>query len=159
MKCVECGVSVHLTNGQTQIDIGLDKPVRVQGVEYGECESCGEVYEFVPRYPLLLRSTALELAKKPGRLTPKEIRFLREVLDLKSKDMANRISVDKTTYSKYENGKQRMDKSIEMLFRVVFQAVLAGYHYDVPKLRSQTAKASKMTAKNHDNTWTVELSS
>lgn len=159
MKCVECGASVRLTKGPTQIDIGLDKPVRVRGVEHGECRSCGEAYEFVPRYPRLLTSTAFELAKKPARLMPKEIRFLREVLDLKSKDMAERISVDKTTYSKYENGKQPMDKSIEMLFRMVVQAELAGHHYDVPKLKSQKPTAAKMTADNRKDVWTVELAS
>ncbi len=158
MKCVECGNTVRLKKGSVQVDIGLDKPIKVAGVEHGECRRCGESYEFVPRYPELLRTIAEQVAEKPQRLTAKEIRFLRDVLDMKSKEVAERIAVDKTTYSKYENAKQVMDTSIERLFRFIVLAELAGHHYDVPKLTTKKPKAVKLTAQSRKGTWAVEAS-
>lgn len=80
--------------------------MRIRGVEHGQCRKCGKTYEFVPRFPHLLRTTALELAKTLGRLTPKEIRFLRDVLGAMSKEILSRELGEDKRWVRWAGGRR-----------------------------------------------------
>jgi len=76
--------------------------VTLVGIEVSECPSCGERLVSIPRMAQLHRAIALELIKKPAKLAPAEIRFLRKHLGLAAKDFAARIGVEPETVSRWE---------------------------------------------------------
>src|SRR5688500_10533539 len=98
MKC-ECGNEMTERRGNTLLDEGGVK-ITLEDVRIFSCPACGNETPSIPRMESLFREVALELAAKPEKLMPQEIRFLRKHLGLSSKDFATVMGVDPTTVSK-----------------------------------------------------------
>jgi putative zinc finger/helix-turn-helix YgiT family protein len=97
--------------------------VKLQGVPVYRCEQCGAEEVEIPKLGDLLRLLANMVAKKPGRLTGDELRFLRKHLGWSQHDAARQLlnSDANETISRWENGKQSASFAAEQLLRVLVE--------------------------------------
>jgi DNA-binding transcriptional regulator YiaG len=79
----------------------------------------------IPDLEGLAAAVSMERCLIPVQLAPQEIRFVREVLQLRSGELAGRIDVDPATFSRYETGAQGVGEQTERLFRIFVCATLA----------------------------------
>lgn len=68
----------------------------------------------------------LSLATKPGELTGKELRFLRQNLGLSQKDVGRIVGVDAQTVARWEKGETGINAAADKLVRLCFMAHVAG---------------------------------
>ena len=66
------------------------------------CPYCRDEIK-VPRIEQLHRSLAMAVIRRPGRLTPHEIRFLRKWRGWSGADFARTMGVDRATVSRWES--------------------------------------------------------
>lgn len=93
MKCTECGNATTKSVGDhLYLESGLDNVILRNTTKY-TCESCGAVKVAIVAMGQLHRAIASLLATKPARLTTKEVRFLRDHLDLNNKEFAELMGV------------------------------------------------------------------
>ncbi|MBI2898143.1 MAG: YgiT-type zinc finger protein [Deltaproteobacteria bacterium] len=121
MKCQECrGEMTSRREAHRYVESGLPN-VTLVDVEVRQCPRCGERTVGIPRVEELHRLLALELARKPERLLPNEIRFLRKYLGLSGVDFAERMRVDPATVSRWEREQepQPMGPQAELLLRLM----------------------------------------
>lgn len=81
---------------------GLPNVVLVD-VEVARCPGCGEQTVALPHVETLHRQLALAVIRRPGRLTPREIRFLRKWRGWSSTEFARHMGVDRATVSRWES--------------------------------------------------------
>ena len=79
----------------------------------------------VPDIEGLAAAVAMARCLIPVQFAPQEIRFMREVLAMRSGELAARIDVDPATFSRYETGAQGIGELVERLFRIFICATLA----------------------------------
>ena len=121
MKCPECRTQMTSTREPHRYaESGLPN-VTLVDVEVRHCPKCGERAVAIPRVEELHRLLALELARKPERLLPNEVRFLRKHLGLSGVDFAERMRVDPATVSRWERADdpQAMGPQAELLLRLM----------------------------------------
>lgn len=92
--------------------------VTLQKVEVRRCPKCGETEVAIPGLESLHRSLALVLIRKPGRLVPAEIRFLRKYLGWSGADFAARMGPTAETVSRWETGATPMGPTADRLLRL-----------------------------------------
>ncbi|MCX2560589.1 hypothetical protein OQ252_04115 [Acetobacter farinalis] len=109
---------------------GLGLPYAVTLVDAAEEEvddTTGEVIGIsVPDMEGLAAAVAMARVLIPVGLLPQEVRFLRDVLDMRSAEMAKALSMDASTYSRWENGKQTVGQWADKQMRLVVVTVLQG---------------------------------
>lgn len=106
MKCSECGNAMTRTFGDHHYtESGLDN-VLLHGITKYECESCGAKRVVIPAMAKLHRVIARSLARKPARLVPAEVAFLRDHLDLSNKDFAELMGVSPEHASRWTTSDQ-----------------------------------------------------
>lgn len=107
--------------------MGLPYPVVVHDAAVQIVDTAtGEVRGVsIPDLEGLAAAVAMERCLIPVQLAPQEIRFVREVLRLRSGELAARIDVDPATFSRYETGAQGVGEQTERLFRIEVCATLA----------------------------------
>ena len=101
--------------------LGAPFPVIMNsGVTEKFCGECGKIVSHIIAKPNeLIAAAAVLRATNPMRLSGSDIKFLRNSLGLKSKELADEISVKAETLSRFENDKQPMSKAPEKLLRAV----------------------------------------
>jgi transcriptional regulator with XRE-family HTH domain len=93
--------SVFLTNGvQTKFD-----------------HTTGKWVTEITNLPGLIAAVVRTRVMHPRKLSSAELRFIREALCVKSKDIAKDIQVTPSHYSRYENGQKTMSPATEMVYR------------------------------------------
>jgi putative zinc finger/helix-turn-helix YgiT family protein len=70
-------------------------------------------------------------ARKMGLMLPKEIRELRESLDLTQKELSDLLQIGEKTYTRWETGRERPSRSMNILLRA-----LRDGRIDIPYLRA-----------------------
>lgn len=101
MKCTECGNAMTKRVGEHHYtESGLDN-VLLHSVTKYECESCGTRRVVIPAIAQLHRTIARELARKPARLVPAEVAFLRDHLELSNKEFAELMGVSPEQASRW----------------------------------------------------------
>ncbi|MBS0986634.1 hypothetical protein [Acetobacter thailandicus] len=109
---------------------GLGLPYAVTLVDAAEEEiddKTGEVIGIsVPDMEGLAAAVAMARVLSPIGLLSQEVRFLRDVLDMGSAEMAKALSMDASTYSRWENGKQSVGQWADKQIRLVVVTVLQG---------------------------------
>jgi putative zinc finger/helix-turn-helix YgiT family protein len=100
-RCIECGSTLTIRKGPRRYGHGVN--VVLNNVEVRICGDCGEEYEVIPNIENLHKVIATSLAKKPVRLTPGEIRFLRTYLGHSSQDFAEILGIRPETITRWEN--------------------------------------------------------
>jgi len=95
MKCIECGSTMTKS-------VENHKYESLPGVTLWRCANCGEHEIVIEDLEGLNRFVALVLVKKPARLSGPEVRFLRKSMGWSQSDFANKMGVDKSTVSRWE---------------------------------------------------------
>ena len=99
----------------------LGAPFRVilsSGVSESVCSDCGASTALHLEKPTeLVAAVAMLRSLHSLKLSGDDIKFLRKALDMKSKELANAISVVPETFSRFENSRQPISESIEKLLR------------------------------------------
>jgi len=121
IKCPKCGsfISSKVATYQYK-ESGIDN-IFLENIPVYDC-SCGISFASIFRVPRLNELISKTLLKKPSLLKGNEIRFLRKSLYMSSKSFAEKLSIGKTTLSKWENDIQphrvTYDKLIRLLYTV-----------------------------------------
>jgi putative zinc finger/helix-turn-helix YgiT family protein len=119
-RCVMCGGGpvIYKTGNWKDTSIGLPN-ITLIGITLGKCKQCGERYVGIPRALELHNLIASRVASKRGRLTGKEIRFLRSHLGWSSGvEFAQHFGVSPETVSRWENGKEPIGPVADRLLRM-----------------------------------------
>ncbi len=106
--------------------------VKVEGLKTPKCKKCGLVSPDSEANEQITRAF-LRLAKL---LTPTQIRINREALDLTQEQLASALGIAEATVSRWENGVQIQQRSLDNLLRLFF---------GVPKARSLLIKGKLNT--------------
>jgi putative zinc finger/helix-turn-helix YgiT family protein len=122
MRCPNCDGSEFDVRREDHVyeEAGLENVVLV-GLEISYCKACNEKLIHFPRLAQLNRLIAFDLAGRPEKLAPAEIRFLRKYLGYSQTDFGAIIDADVSTVSRWENGKQEMGSTSERLLRLMVQ--------------------------------------
>ena len=157
MKCLNCGHKMKASVGPYKYsECGLDG-VTLVDVDVRQCSACGETEVSIPRIEELHKTIALIIARKDSRLSPKEIRFLRTYLGYSSVDFANRIGVSAEQVSRWENGKNSMQKPTELLVRLLVLSEKPLDSYSFVELGEASPKKLPMRLERAGKGWHSDL--
>jgi len=157
-RCGVCGEAMETRRENYKYDgSGLDN-VTLAGIEVRHCPKCGNRVALIPEIDGLHKVIAMSLVEKPSRLLPKEIRFLRKWLGLSSQDMAQKIGVDRSTWSKYESVKdsQPMGRQTERLLRLMVRYEKPVESYPLEKWATEEPHAERLTLVPRKDGWHTE---
>jgi putative zinc finger/helix-turn-helix YgiT family protein len=132
MTCVDCGGPLKATRAPYRYtDSGLPGVVLL-GVEVRRCSKCGTEEVAIPRVEDLHRLIAQEVIRRPHRLTPGEIKYLRKWLGWSGVDFARHMGTTPETVSRWEQGRVPMSPQADRLLRlmVTTRAPVADYTLD-----------------------------
>lgn len=96
---------------------GLDNVYLVNGYQREETED-GSVVS-IQDLDGLHRAIATDLATRPGRLTGRELRFLRSMLRLSQQKLGEHAGVQRVTVTRWENG-EAVPLAVETLVRALW---------------------------------------
>ncbi len=107
--------------------LGLPYPVTLRGGVVREVDAAtGETLGYaITDLDGLVAAVAMIRALHDVKLSGDEIRFMRKAVDMSAKSLANKIDVDPSTFSRWENGIQTMNEHIERIFRLYICDTLA----------------------------------
>ena len=133
MKCMICGEAMFTQRENYQYTASGLPYVTLQQVEVSRCPHCGETEVAIPHIEALHRAIATALVRKPARLTPEEIRYLRKYLGWSGADFAAHMGVTAETVSRWEHGTTPMGSTANRLLRllVVTQVPVQDYSADL----------------------------
>lgn len=149
--CWACGGRLRVIKGQPYhyIESGLDN-VWLHGINQYQCESCPEGGPEIPNVDELHILIGSMLICKKYPLTGKEIKYIRKELGLKSKELANLISVSPQEFSKWENEKDFIkppyDKSLRLIYVLNAEDKLGRVLHNGIRFTKQMASAKKPPA-------------
>ncbi len=122
IKCSECGHEIDHTTAVPRYNYqGLGVPaVLVNAVEETRCPNCNSVEStLIPNLNGLIASAAAERISIPIRLNGREIRFLREALDLTCAQLAQTLGVRNDLISRCEHDAETLGEHLERNFRAL----------------------------------------
>lgn len=90
--------------------------LRVAELEVPRCKKCGQIVFDVAAN----RQITDTLRDEVGLLFPEQIRQNREALGLRQRELANLIGIAEATLSRWENGAQIQQRSLDKLMRLFF---------------------------------------
>lgn len=118
MKCTECGNAMTKSiTDHVYRESGMDH-VLLKGITKYSCESCGAKRFQIVAIGQLHQLLAELIAKKPARLVPSEVRFIRDHLELSNRDFAVLMGVTETQASRWTNS-ESMGVPAERFLRVL----------------------------------------
>ena len=119
IECIECGAAMRTTRENYRyVESGLPNVV-LMDTEVSRCPNCGRVEVSIPRLAALHAGLARVISRKPARLAPEEIRFLRKHLGWSGVHFAGVIGVTPETVSRWETGKAEISVTAERLLRML----------------------------------------
>jgi len=126
--------------------IGLPYPVIIRDAAVCEKDAdTGEILSYaIPDLDGFVAAVAMVRALMPVKLSQEEVRFMRKVLDLPAKKIAEYLAIDPSTYSRWENGRQTAGELVERMFRHHVCAELKGR---VPAIDFEPSMINKMKIK------------
>lgn len=144
IKCLECGTPMESSIGPFRYGRGIE--VLLQGIETRRCPECGEEEVVIPKIEELHRVISHAIARRPGQLKPREIRFLRTYLGYSSVDFANLLGVTPETVSRWERADkpQQMAKPAERLLRMLARFAEPSRTYDLEAILLSDSEPSKV---------------
>lgn len=132
MKCTECDHKKPLKKEEITMkykQCGLDYVI-LHGVEHYRCPECGEEYFGFGDQEKLHALIARVVITKQGILKGDELRFLRTYLGLSGIVFSERVGITKETLSRFENDKQPISKTFDLLLRALVASKLPSREYD-----------------------------
>jgi putative zinc finger/helix-turn-helix YgiT family protein len=122
-RCPVCGGTLDVVRDQPYqyTESGLN--VILIGITQYTCGNCEETFASIPNPEQLHTTIALDICKnKKALLLPKEVRFLRKELCLKSKELAMAMGVKPEQVSRWENGKASIAEGNDRMLRMIYRA-------------------------------------
>ena len=119
--CYECNRAMKTIKDQPYhyTESGVDY-IWLIGILQFKCKKCDETYVEIPCINELHLLIGKNIVCKKELIVGSEVKFLRKEIGLKSKDMAEALSIKPETYSRWENGKQSLaayhDKALRMIY-------------------------------------------
>lgn len=154
MNCFDCGAAMNpRRENYKYTESGLDN-VTLTDVEVRRCPVCGYDEVVIPKMAQLHRILAEAVARKPGRLVPEEIRFLRQFLGWSGIEFARAFGVAPETVSRWENGAGTPSTAAEKLLRVLTVISRGSNTPDIPGTSDEPQPARYEASLG--NRWKVE---
>jgi putative zinc finger/helix-turn-helix YgiT family protein len=132
MTCQDCGEMLKVTRAPYRnAESGLPGVVLL-GVDVRRCQKCGAEEVAIPRIEELHRLMAQAVIRRPHRLVPAEIKYLRKWLGWSGVDFARHMGTTPETVSRWEQGRVPMSPQADRLLRlmVATRAPVADYTLD-----------------------------
>lgn len=119
--CWKCGGELQVIKDKSYHykESGLDN-IYLYGIMQYKCKGCEERGPEIPNIEELHLVIGRSLVCKESVLNAKEIIYLRKELGLKSKDMAEILSVSPQEYSKWENDKDVISSVFDTKLRLIY---------------------------------------
>lgn len=118
-KCYDCGEMVKGTRTYYHYtESGLDS-ITLENVIVYRCSKCGAIVPEIPAIGELHRVILLAVIQKHKLLSGQEIRFLRKMAGLTSKELAAALGASASTISRWENGSRRISKKSDAALRLI----------------------------------------
>ncbi len=163
MKCLQCGEALVSKREDFNYAASGLEDITLLDVQIDRCPGCGDFEVVIPSLSRLHQSVAAAVAVKPEKLTPPEIRFLRNAVSIRlnkprmtAADVAKRLRVTPQTLSRWESGAQKMGGVSELALRLLCMpedhVVWAVDHLD-----SLPSRSRGLLARWEDSRWVVEF--
>lgn len=120
MKCPNCGKEMKSKIRDYEYTESGLKNVILKNIRVHECKGCGEVLPEIQNVKQIHEWIAEYLVKKKSPLTGEEFRFLRKQLGMSAKEMAEYLTVDPVTISRWETNKAKIGPQSDRLLRMAF---------------------------------------
>ena len=117
-KCAECGGSVRVSRDLIPFEI-RGTSVLVEGIEHGQCATCGESYLSLDATERLQQEAVRLLREANGLLSPQEIRDLRHSLGLSQAGFEALLGVGAKTVVRWEKGTVFQSATADRLMRLI----------------------------------------
>lgn len=118
-KCYDCGKMMNGTRTYYRYtECGLDS-VTLENIIVYRCSACGAIVPEIPAIGELHRKIIFKLIQKPALLSGQEIRFLRKMAGLNSKELSSTLGASASTISRWENGSRRISKKSDAALRLI----------------------------------------
>jgi len=127
MKCPECdGELIQRVLSEYEDDlIIIGRSVcLVNSVLEERCASCEHVQRTIPDLDGLLAAAAVSRALHRLKLRGEELRFMRKVLQISSRELADVVGVTPETMSRWENNRDPITATSEKLLRFIVAGML-----------------------------------
>lgn len=119
MKCHDCNSPMTESHESYQYqESGLDN-VYIPNASVYRCP-CGESFASLPGVARINEMVGLSIIKKKGKLTGREVCFLRKNMGLNARNFAELMNVDNVTVLKWENGEQKIENIEDKLIRLIY---------------------------------------
>ncbi len=153
-QCGVCGTPMKGARETAAYECGLPGVVLEKVMVY-RCPKCGEREVEVPDTLKLHREVALTVARRPERLGPREIRFLRNQLGLSATEFARMSGVDKSTVSRWERIDEPtpMGGQAERLLRVLVMSDKPVSSYELEQVATRAPGTRKMRFASGRSGW------
>ena len=119
MTCVECGAEMTTQRENYRYTESGLSHILLRDVEVSRCPQCGEMEVAILQIEQLHRAIAQALLRKPARLAPEEIRYLRTSLGWSGTDLAAHMGTTPETVSRWEHGATSIGKTADRLLRLL----------------------------------------
>jgi DNA-binding transcriptional regulator YiaG len=131
-------------------ECGLDS-VTLENIVVYRC-SCGAIVPEIPAIGELHRELVISIIEKPSLLAGQEIRFLRKMAGLSSKDLAHAVGASASTVSRWENGSRNISKKSDAALRLIclagmLQEILADRNL-LPRVAEATKRLSEVNIRD-----------
>lgn len=124
MKCMVCGrESMTTAIGAYRLDVGLDEKATLENIPISRCPDCGDEEACIPRMDDLFAALGQAVAMKPGRLTTKEVAFLRNRLGMNNEAFAQYMGVGVEQVRRWQ---RENDSPITMTAERLLRATVLG---------------------------------
>jgi putative zinc finger/helix-turn-helix YgiT family protein len=126
VRCVMCGAEMTTQRENYRyIESGLSH-VTLRDVEVSRCPQCGKMEVAIPQIEDLHRTIAQALLRKPSRLIPEEIHYLRTYRGWSGTDLAVHMGTTPETVSRWEHGATPIGKTADRLLRLLVATQFPG---------------------------------
>ncbi|HXG83561.1 MAG TPA: type II TA system antitoxin MqsA family protein [Pyrinomonadaceae bacterium] len=150
MKCENCRTEMLLVKSSMyRYELSGLENVFLDKIEVYNCAGCDVKIPVIPKILKLHNTIANAIVAKKSLLSGDEIKFLRKNLRLKSQDLANLLRTDKSVYSRWENGSQKISPQSDLLIRFVYLRLLEekkGVRFEQKIVESLSETTDEQTA-------------
>jgi len=141
MICHECNSEMKESQETYHyLESGLDN-IYLEDIYVYRCK-CGEFFPSIPGIIDLHTIIGQMIIKKSTTLTGKEITFLRKNIGMNARTFAEYVGIDKSTFSRWENGQQKLAKPNDRLIRLIYANVKGLSKNDIDHLLKEAVKDS-----------------
>jgi putative zinc finger/helix-turn-helix YgiT family protein len=140
-KCYNCGGEMHGTRTYYHYaECGLDT-INLENVLVFRCSRCSAIVPEIPAMAELHRVILLAIIQKNSLLSGPEIRFLRKMAGMSSKELAQSVGANPSSLSRWEQGTRKITKKMDSTLRLI---CFAGMLQDILKEKDLVPKISEV---------------